>query len=149
MLKHDSQALRHPEAKETTMTNVILSVNAGSSSVKISVYTARAYGKPVQHAEAQVNGLTSPPPKLTYVREGVTVAKDQDLTNDKRLKDNSQDSAFRAILATLIDDAHLTQVSQKDDIATMCHRIVHGGDFAPPRSSTTSPPTTVSRNSTT
>lgn len=66
---------------------------------------------------------------MSYVREGVTVAKDQDLSNDTRLKDNSQDSAFRAILTTLIDDADLAQVSQKDDIAIVCHRIVHGGDF--------------------
>lgn len=118
------------------MKKVILSVNAGSSSVKISVYTAEAHGKPTQHAEAQISGLTSPPAKLSYVREGVTVAKDKDLSDDKRLQGNNnnknttQDAAFRVLLATLVDDADLTQVAQKEDIAIVCHRIVHGGDFS-------------------
>lgn len=124
-----------PEKKayQITMKKVILSVNAGSSSVKISVYTAEAHGKPTQHAEAQISGLTSPPAKLSYVREGVTVAKDKDLSNDKRLTESNtitQDAAFRVLLATLIDDADLTQVAQKEDIAIICHRIVHGGNFS-------------------
>lgn len=114
------------------MKKVILSVNAGSSSVKISVYTAEAHGNPAQHAEAQISGLTSPPPKLKYVREGVTVAQDKDLGDDERIKGNSnvtQDSAFRVLLATLVDDPHLTQISRPEDISIVCHRIVHGGDF--------------------
>lgn len=111
------------------MKKVILSINAGSSSVKISVYTAEAHCRPTKHAEAQISGLTSPPAKLSYIREGVTVAKDQDLSDDKKLKDSTQDSAFRAILATLIDDSDLSQVSKKEDIAIVCHRIVHGGNF--------------------
>ena len=48
---------------------VILSVNSGSSSVKISVYTVEAEGRPPkQVAEAQISGLTAPPVKLSYAR---------------------------------------------------------------------------------
>lgn len=105
---------------------IILSVNAGSSSVKISVYEATANSDPTQLAEAQVSGLTSPPPKLTYVRGGHTVSKDKELGGEKVTK---QDDAFDIILSTLTGDAALPQVGSEDDVSVVCHRIVHGGDF--------------------
>lgn len=108
------------------MKKIILSVNAGSSSVKISVYTATAHANPTQLAEAQISGLTSPPPKLTYLRGATTVSKDKDLAGDSVA---SQDDAFKILLSTLVDDPHLPEIRSKDDIAIVCHRIVHGGDF--------------------
>lgn len=107
------------------MKRVILSINAGSSSVKISVYSASAHTNPTQHAEAQISGLTSPPPKLKYVRGGTTVVTDKELENEV----GKQDDAFRAILTTLIQDPNLPQINRKEDIAIVCHRIVHGGEF--------------------
>lgn len=108
-----------------TMNKIILSINAGSSSVKISVYSAAAHTRPTQLAEAQISGLTSPPPKLSYVRGGTTVSKSKELDD----KVAHQDDAFRIILSTLVDDTLLPQVSRKEDVAIVCHRIVHGGDF--------------------
>ncbi|PSR90433.1 acetate kinase [Coniella lustricola] len=118
------------------MKKIILSVNAGSSSVKVSVYEATAHSSPTQLAEAQVSGLTSPPPKLSYTRGGHKVAKDKELDegggNDKGSGEGkvaAQSDAFRIILSTLTNDKELAQIDAKDDIAIVVHRIVHGGDF--------------------
>jgi len=104
---------------------IILSVNAGSSSVKVSVYSAEHGQPPVRLAEAQISGLTAPPAVLDYTRGSEKVTKDDKL-NDKTL---SQRDAFGVLLARLVDDADLPQISHKDDIGVVCHRIVHGGDY--------------------
>jgi len=104
---------------------IILSVNAGSSSVKISVYTAAKGQSPTQIAELQVSGLTSPPPKLDYKRGSSSVIKSKEVED----KIESQDDAFSLLLKTLIDDPELPQIKEKDHIAVVTHRIVHGGDF--------------------
>lgn len=118
------------------MRKIILSVNAGSSSVKISAYTATAHSNPTKLAEAQISGLTSPPPKLTYIRGATTVSKDKDLSSDDDDDNNnnnnrvaSQDDAFNILLSTLVDDPLLPAIRSRADIAIVCHRIVHGGDF--------------------
>jgi len=108
------------------MGKVILSVNAGSSSVKISVYSAELGGAPVQLAEAQVSGLTAPPATLSYARDGKKIKRGRELG----VKAVSQRDAFGSLLETLIQDPDLTQVTSKDDIGMVCHRIVHGGDYS-------------------
>lgn len=103
---------------------VILAINAGSSSVKISVYSAEAYNaSPRLIAETQVSGLTAPPAQLTYTRSGETIHK------NKVVEASNQDDAFGLLLDTLINDGHLDSISSKDDISITCHRIVHGGDY--------------------
>ncbi|KFH45768.1 acetate kinase-like protein [Hapsidospora chrysogenum ATCC 11550] len=106
---------------------VILAINAGSSSVKVSVYTSAEYNAtPKQIAEAQVSGLTAPPTKLTYTRRGQSVHKNKEVGDgDTR----TQDGAFRLLLETLVNDAELTEISSTDDIGIVAHRIVHGGDY--------------------
>lgn len=104
---------------------IILAVNAGSSSVKISVYTAEQRQAPVQIAETQINGLTAPPPKLDYSRGGERLFKDRDVEDAI----DSQDDAFRLLLKTLVDDEGLPQIRSNADIAIVSHRIVHGGDY--------------------
>ena len=108
---------------------VILSVNAGSSSVKISVYTAQLGEAPVQIAEASLSGLTAPPPTLDYSRRGKKVTKDGDV----RDKADTQRDAFDVLMKTFIDDEDLPELKCKDDIGIVCHRIVHGGDFSRPQ----------------
>lgn len=104
---------------------VILSINAGSSSVKISAYSAEKNKEPSQLAEAQLSDLTSPPILLKYSRRDVQVAKDQDV----REKVESQDDAFKILLKTLINDQDLPEISERRDIAIACHRVVHGGGY--------------------
>jgi acetate kinase len=104
---------------------VILAINAGSSSVKISIYTAEHRQAPRQLAETQISGLTAPPAQLSYTRADVTVLKNEEVKD----KIESQDDAFKVLLRTLIEDEHLTEIKRKSDIAIACHRIVHGGDY--------------------
>ncbi|KAI2629377.1 acetate kinase [Xylaria nigripes] len=107
------------------MEKVILSINAGSSSVKVSVYTASQNKEPLQIAEADVSGLTAPPTQLSYKRRGDTISKNETIS----AKAESQGYAFRALLQTLIEDNGLPEIKRKTDIAIACHRVVHGGDY--------------------
>jgi acetate kinase len=107
------------------MGKIILSINAGSSSVKISVYSAESGKSPEQLAETQIDGLTSPPCKLKYLRGSETIAKDKTIEQ----KIETQDDAFKFLLDQLINDKDFTAVSKKEDITHACHRVVHGGDY--------------------
>ncbi|OAA53755.1 acetate kinase [Niveomyces insectorum RCEF 264] len=111
---------------------VVLSVNAGSSSVKASVYTVEDLGAtPQQLAVAQVDGLTAPPPTLDYRRGGTVVHKDVPVDKiNSTAKIDSQDDAFAFVLRTLVNDPALPAISRHDDVAIITHRIVHGGDYA-------------------
>lgn len=111
------------------MAEIILSINAGSSSVKISVYRASKGEEPqnpTQLAEVVVEGLTAPPANLKYTR-GDEKIRGKELENI-----NNQEDAFRYILDHLTDDEGLTELKNKNDIRFTCHRVVHGGDY--PRS---------------
>lgn len=103
---------------------IILSINAGSSSVKISVYkTEPSSTTPDQLAEATIEGLTAPPARLKYSRGDESI-------KGKELQDiNSQEDAFKYILSHLQSDKGLPELSKTDDIHFTCHRVVHGGDY--------------------
>jgi acetate kinase len=104
---------------------VILAINAGSSSVKISVYTALPRQEPKQLAETQISGLTAPPPKLDYSRGGATVYKGKEVHEEVK----NQDAAFAILLRTLVEDKALGEIAGPDDVGIVTHRIVHGGDY--------------------
>jgi len=109
---------------------IVLSVNAGSSSVKISVYAVDGpSATPRRLAEAQISGLTAPPPKLDYSRGSTTVHKAKEVTPAP----DSQDAAFAELLRTLVDDDGLEAVPSADAVAVVAHRIVHGGDYDRPQ----------------
>lgn len=126
------------------MSKVLLSINAGSSSVKVTVYKATPspssspsapasrpnssdQGGPEPLATVQIAGLTAPPATLSYER-GEEKIKDQEVKDV-----GSQEDAFKRILEKLISDPGLSEVKNKDDIDFACHRIVHGGDFDKPQ----------------
>ena len=103
---------------------VILSINAGSSSVKVSVYLAeKPEQTPKQLAEAQIAGLTAPPCKLAYER-GSEKIKGQNIDGV-----TSQEDAFGSILNHLIKDNGLSEISSRESVTYACHRVVHGGDY--------------------
>ncbi|KAI9898958.1 hypothetical protein N3K66_005419 [Trichothecium roseum] len=109
---------------------IVLAINAGSSSVKISVYQAEGRGSaPVRLAEAQVSGLTAPPARLTYDRGGVPVHRGKDVSAGGTAI-STQGDAFALLLDTIVGDEGLAQVRSRDDVALACHRVVHGGDYA-------------------
>ncbi|KAI9797918.1 MAG: hypothetical protein M1835_005754, partial [Candelina submexicana] len=76
------------------MPQVVLSINAGSSSVKISVFKAEQIGQtPTELAVAELAGLTSPPATFSYSR-GLKKVKKKNLNDD--IKD--QERAFQFLL---------------------------------------------------
>jgi acetate kinase len=109
------------------MSKVILSINAGSSSVKVSVFKGSSKdAEPTQLAEASVAGLTAPPSTLSYKRGDKKI-------KDEEIKDvSSQEDAFKYILEQLMNDDGLPELKNKEDIEFACHRVVHGGDFDKP-----------------
>ncbi|KAF2721757.1 acetate kinase [Polychaeton citri CBS 116435] len=109
------------------MAKIILAINAGSSSVKVSVYSYSSVSdEPKQLAEIQIAGLTAPPATLKYDR------------GDEHIKDKKIDGiqgpedAFEEILKHLTSDSGLTELQHADDIEFACHRIVHGADYREP-----------------
>lgn len=107
------------------MTQIVLSINAGSSSVKVSIYTVKEKQEPKAVAEIQVNGLTDPPSKLTYTRGSECVCKNEKTPTVIQ----KQSAAFQYMLEYVIRDHRLEEVSDRNDIDLVCHRVVHGGDF--------------------
>ncbi|KAB8291338.1 hypothetical protein EYC80_010020 [Monilinia laxa] len=107
------------------MSKIIFSINVGSSSVKISIFSASKGQSPKQLAESQIDGLTSPPPTLKHTRDGKPIARDQKLEG----KISTQKDAFQYILNLLINDPDFPQITTVEDIAIASHRVVHGGDY--------------------
>ena len=103
---------------------IILSINSGSSSVKVSIYKSAAQSHPpTQLADASISGLTALPAQLTYER-GSERIKNQEV---KEIQSN--EDACEYILDRLVKDEGLSEISSRDDITHACHRIVHGGDY--------------------
>ena len=107
---------------------IILAINAGSSSVKVSVYSYEAgqTSDPKELAAIQVSGLTAPPATLKYDC-GDEHIKDQELSDVK-----GQEGAFDYIIKHLTSDSGLDVLNHPDDIEFACHRVVHGGDYDKP-----------------
>ncbi|KAK4502907.1 hypothetical protein PRZ48_006334 [Zasmidium cellare] len=107
------------------MPRIILAINAGSSSVKVSVYDAST-SEPKELAGIQVSGLTAPPATLKYDR-GDEHIKSKELQDIK-----GQEGAFDYIIKHLTEDSGLDALNHPDDIEFACHRIVHGGNYDKP-----------------
>lgn len=99
----------------------ILAVNAGSSSVKITFYTYEKNPKVI--ANAQISGITAPPPSLKYSRGSNKHSEEL-----KQPISTPQD-AFKLLLQRCFSDRQLSEVASSDDLAYICHRVVHGGEL--------------------
>lgn len=107
---------------------IILAINAGSSSVKVSVYKSEDSSQsPAQLAEVQVSGLTAPPATLDYRRGPKAICKGQEVQGV-----GSQETAFENILDHLTQDRDLPDIADRNSITHACHRVVHGGDAPAP-----------------
>ncbi|KAK4541335.1 hypothetical protein LTR36_008093 [Oleoguttula mirabilis] len=107
--------------------HVILAINAGSSSVKVSVFTyTTPTADPTEIAVIEVAGLTAPPATLKYSRG------DQHIKGQELPDVDSQESAYEYILNHLTSDEGLQELKHPDDIEFACHRVVHGGDYDKP-----------------
>lgn len=103
------------------MAKSVLAVNAGSSSVKITFYTFE--NPPRAIADAQISGITAPPPTLKYQRGSV---KHKEELQEKL---GTPQDAFKYLLKRCFNDPELSEVASESDLAYICHRVVHGGDY--------------------
>jgi acetate kinase len=104
------------------LSNAILALNAGSSSIKFALYEIGGAGEPEPLAKGQIAGLDA---QRLFTAEDSSGAK----LTDRRLAPG--DGAHDAVLGELIDwvEAYLAGRS----LAAAGHRIVHGGlDFVSP-----------------
>jgi len=113
---------------------LILSVNAGSSSLKISLSrlsdeSARTEGEPDSEPitlllTSSISSLSSPPAKFSFDYPSfVKGVKEEDVPSI-----NDHASAFAHFLDCLKKDASI----DRDEIIHVCHRVVHGGDYTDP-----------------
>ncbi|THU99982.1 hypothetical protein K435DRAFT_837523 [Dendrothele bispora CBS 962.96] len=123
--------------------DLVLSVNAGSSSLKISLYQALKYEIPSSNHEepvkllltSSISNISAPPAKFSF-----KLLSDADTTttsnndNNKNVKDQLIDSikdhasAFAHFVHHLVNATGINQ----NRIAHICHRVVHGGDYHEP-----------------
>ena len=105
------------------MPQLILSINAGSSSLKCSLYqVSEAKEKDLSLlAKAEISAINQPPATLKYSR-----GSEKNTSELGDVKDHKQ--AFEHVLETFLNDDQV-HVKSKDDIDYACHRVVQGGGF--------------------
>ena len=100
---------------------IILSINAGSSSVKVTLFKVQDDSdQPEKVAASEVSGISTPPAQFSYSRADKKYK--QQLSASIRTHHN----AFEYILKFFLDDPELEIVSSRDHIDYACHRVVHG-----------------------
>jgi acetate kinase len=112
---------------------LILSVNAGSSSLKISLFrlsnqsrSTRGDHEPITLLlTSSISNLSSPPAKFSFdcPSLGDKGVKEEDVSSI-----NDHASAFAHFLDCLKGEASI----DRDEIVRVCHRVVHGGDHTEP-----------------
>jgi acetate kinase len=104
---------------------LILSINAGSSSLKTTLYLEEGDDgdKTLSKlASAQITEINSLPAHLKYVRGSYKSTTELQDVKDHR-------NAFENVLNAFLTDAEIPQAAHKEDIQYACHRVVHGGSF--------------------
>ena len=118
---------------------LILSVNAGSSSLKISLFRRLTAEPTIEPAElileSNTTSLTSPPAKFTFdiftpsengKAPRLSSQVDSSEIPAERISDHK--SAFAFFLKHLRERAGY----KEGDVKKVCHRVVHGGDYCAP-----------------
>jgi acetate kinase len=109
---------------------VILAVNAGSSSVKISIYEKDGNKSVRQIAEAQVSGLTAPPAQFKYTLNDPSSGKETESSKASDVKVSNHEEAFKYFIDFITTGkGRKTEKTVLDlkRVTVVCHRIVHGG----------------------
>lgn len=114
--------------------NLILALNSGSSSLKITLYARRDVSNLPQADKdhgvdlilnASISNISAPPARFSFVDESSTSGLNKDESVDS-IHDHA--SAFAHFLKCLEEDASI----EKERIAYICHRVVHGGNYRTP-----------------
>jgi acetate kinase len=114
---------------------LILAINAGSSSLKISLFSLQSHESHASSSKSPVNliltssldGISSPPATFSF---SFSDPSKSDKAIKKETVEDVKDhaSAFSHFLERLEKDGGIKQ----DDIKNVCHRVVHGGDYEKP-----------------
>lgn len=110
--------------------SVIFSVNAGSSSVKYSVYERTPSGTAQLIVSASVSGLTAPPSEFSYTLYDPSSAKEIESSKSRDVGVTNHEEAFKYFIDFLTTSkGRRTEKSVLDlkRVRVVCHRIVHGG----------------------
>jgi acetate kinase len=109
---------------------VLLSINSGSSSVKVRLFEARAVvgeadddnevSEPGEIAAAQISSLGTHPAQFSYSQDNKKSSRELPSSVD------THQAAFQYILKAFLNDSELESVSTEDSIDVVCHRVVHG-----------------------
>lgn len=99
------------------MSGIILSVNGGSSSLKVSLF-APTYDGPKHLATCNISSIGSQDTSFSSTSRDVT-DQEKDMAS---VKDHA--SALEHVLAHFF-----RAVTSPEDVTHVCHRVVHGGDY--------------------
>ena len=111
-------------------TPIILSINAGSSSVKYSVFEKTSSGAVRLIANASVSGLTAPPSQFSYALYDPSSSKEIESNKSSEIHACNHEEAFKCFTDFLTSGkGRKTEqtVLDLERVHVICHRIVHGG----------------------
>jgi acetate kinase len=109
---------------------VILAVNAGSSSIKYSVYEKISADSVQLIVNATVSGLTAPPSHFSYSLYDPANSKETESSKAGDVNVTNHESAFAYFIDFLKSGKGRKpkkQVLDLKQVSVVCHRIVHGG----------------------
>ena len=115
-----------------TMTKLVLALNAGSSSLKISLYalaeTRSDHDEPVVlKISSSITAISSPPAKFIFESAEATSSSRHHIKEEiEAITDHA--SAFAYFLRCL----ERVESIDKTQISYICHRVVHGGEYVEP-----------------
>jgi acetate kinase len=114
---------------------IVLSVNAGSSSIKTAAYELPSHSKtPEKLATIQIENIGSPEIKVKF---DSARPKDKKASNDavdtNDFKSDTPEEALSNIVEHLVGNRGPVEISSKDDITFVAHRVVHGGEAKSPK----------------
>jgi acetate kinase len=99
------------------MSSIVLSVNAGSSSLKVSLF-APSYDGPKHLAPCNITSIGSDETSFSSTSKDIPDSE----KDVKNIRDH--DSALQHVLG------HLFRTTTSiEDISHVCHRVVHGGEY--------------------
>ncbi|KAI0041190.1 acetate kinase, partial [Auriscalpium vulgare] len=115
-------------AAPASRTGLILAVNAGSSSLKVSLYRLSSETEsPVNLLlTSSISSISTPNPTFSFSTESHPTGKNVKDAETADIKDHA--SAFAYFLDYLEREANI----DREQIVHVCHRIVHGGDYYKP-----------------
>ena len=113
-------------------TGLILAVNAGSSSLKISLFRKDGHTDESSHdivdllLTSTITNISAPPASFSFSLASYSQGREAKKEPVQSIKDHA--SAFAHFLDYLKREASI----DRGQIVHVCHRVVHGGDYFKP-----------------